>query len=319
MGRLPDRPCRDGGPLKDPVLLVGTGALACALGAKLAGAGASVVLAGSWPEALVAIRQRGLLAHENGAHWQTPASAVPVDVPPPRPLSSLALVLVKSSHTDRAAAFLTAALRPDGLALTLQNGLGNRECLLEHLGDHRVAAGATFLGATVLGPAEVRIVPGRLVSEPHPRLEALLPLLNARGLSIEVATDFAKVAWSKLAANCAVNALAALHRLPNGALLTVPSLRAELESAAREVGRVAAARGLDLGRDPALIAAEVAAATAENHGSMLQDVRRGAPTEVDAINGAVVCEGRRLGIPTPVNESLWRRIRALEGRPHQDA
>jgi 2-dehydropantoate 2-reductase len=45
---------------------------------------------------------------------------------------------------------------------------------------------------------------------------------------------------------------------------------------------------------------------------MLQDVLRGAPTEIDVINGAVVAKGREVGVPTPVNALLTQLIKALE-------
>jgi 2-dehydropantoate 2-reductase len=48
---------------------------------------------------------------------------------------------------------------------------------------------------------------------------------------------------------------------------------------------------------------------------MLLDLERGARTEVDSLNGAVVREGRALGVPTPINDLLWRRVRELEGHP----
>jgi 2-dehydropantoate 2-reductase len=88
-----------------------------------------------------------------------------------------------------------------------------------------------------------------------------------------------------------------------------------MAAAAREVGDVAAASGIDLRADPAELAFEVAAATAGNRSSMLQDLDRGAPTEIDAMCGAVVREGRRLGMATRVNERLWRAVREREGRP----
>jgi 2-dehydropantoate 2-reductase len=62
--------------------------------------------------------------------------------------------------------------------------------------------------------------------------------------------------------------------------------------------------------DPAARVREVAQKTATNMSSMLQDMLRGARTECDAINGAIVAEGRRLGIPTPVNDILWRLVQA---------
>jgi hypothetical protein len=85
-----------------------------------------------------------------------------------------------------------------------------------------------------------------------------------------------------------------------------------MSAAAREVEAVARARGIDLGADAAQLVEDVARATAANHSSMLQDILRGAPTEVDAINGEVVRLGRELGVPTPVNERLWRAVAGLE-------
>jgi 2-dehydropantoate 2-reductase len=82
--------------------------------------------------------------------------------------------------------------------------------------------------------------------------------------------------------------------------------------AALEAAAVAAARGIRLPfDDPVGQVAEVARRTAENRSSMLQDVERGRPTEIDAINGAIALEGERLGVPTPVNRMLWNLVRSL--------
>jgi 2-dehydropantoate 2-reductase len=52
--------------------------------------------------------------------------------------------------------------------------------------------------------------------------------------------------------------------------------------------------------------------TAANRSSMLQDVQRGSPTEIDAICGAIVKAGEQTGVPTPVNRTLWQLVKALE-------
>ncbi|MCO5245157.1 MAG: hypothetical protein M9927_15265, partial [Anaerolineae bacterium] len=62
--------------------------------------------------------------------------------------------------------------------------------------------------------------------------------------------------------------------------------------------------------DPVLAAEDVARRTAANHSSMFQDMLRGAPTEIDAICGAVVEAGEQTGVLTPVNRTLWRLVRA---------
>ncbi len=299
------------------LLIVGTGGLACALGASLARAGSRVTLIGTWADAVRAIGRRGILVHEEGQTWTAHAEAAlaGAHLEP----FALAVVLVKSPWTVRTAGVVAGLLRPDGLAVTLQNGLGNRETLATRLGEDRVTAGAAFLGATVLGPGEVSLVSGRMVIDARgvrpERLETLAACLRAASLPTELSQDFAPVFWAKLAANCAINPLTALHGVANGALLDLPELRGTLETVAREVGSVAAVEGVRLERDPAGTALEVAEATAGNRSSMLQDLARGAQTEIDALNGAVTAEGRRLAVATPVNERLFRLVRAREGRP----
>jgi 2-dehydropantoate 2-reductase len=104
-----------------------------------------------------------------------------------------------------------------------------------------------------------------------------------------------------------------LLRVPNGALLESVEARQIMGEAAREVAAVAAAQGITLPfADPAARAEEVARLTAANLSSMLQDTGRGAPTEIDSICGAVMREGNKLGVDTPVNALLYRLIKALE-------
>jgi len=117
--------------------------------------------------------------------------------------------------------------------------------------------------------------------------------------------------WGKLSISCGINALTALLRIPNGELLKAQTAADLMARAARECATVAQACGIKLPfADAAAKAREVAERTAANKSSMLQDLLRGAPTECDAINGAVVREGKRLNVPTPVNEVLYQLIQA---------
>ncbi len=300
----------------DRVLIAGTGAMACLVGARLARAGAAVTLTGSWREAIDAIASRGLRVHEPEGSWSARVATAPIDCL--RESFPLALVLVKSPQTAAVAASLTRALDATGLAVTLQNGLGNPELLAARLGEGRVAAGIAVMGALLLAPGEVRAVPGRIVLGAEPatreRITRLVARFQAAGIPATIADDLAAAVWAKLAANCAVNPLTALYGLTNGALER-PDLLPQVEAAAREVGAVAAAKGIRLARDPVVSTLETMRATAANRSSMLQDVERGARTEIDALCGAVVREGRRLGVATPTNADLFRRIREREGRP----
>jgi 2-dehydropantoate 2-reductase len=228
----------------------------------------------------------------------------------------LALVLVKSWQTERAARQLAECLAPDGLALTLQNGLGNRESLEHALGAERVALGVTTTGATLVGPGQVRPGGEGTVSVgEHPRLELLVSLLRQAGFAVEVVPEADDLLWSKLVVNAAINPLTALLRCPNGELVVRPSARELMGSAAREAAAVAEALGRQLTyADPVAISEDVARRTGANHSSMFQDVLRGAPTENDAICGAIVAAGEKRGVPTPVNRTLWLLVKALVGR-----
>src|SRR5215211_5595020 len=139
----------------DHILIVGTGALASLFAARLAQAGCDVTMLGTWQEGLTAIR-------ENGIQWidtQGRENQIRVQVTDhARDCigTQHALVLVKAWQTKRAAEQLKDCLAQDGLAVTLQNGLGNRETLLRSLGGRRVALGVTTTGATLLRPGLVK-------------------------------------------------------------------------------------------------------------------------------------------------------------------
>lgn len=299
--------------LPTSLLIVGTGALASLFGARLAAAGVQVTMLGSWPEALAALRTQGVrLVESNGRQQAWPVRAV-ADPAECRGIPH-ALVLVKAWQTDRAGQQLAACLPPDGLALTLQNGWGNRERLEQTLGPQRVALGITTLGATLLAPGVVRAGgQGPVTLGSHPRIQPLAELLGAAGFEMRLAEDVAGLAWGKLVINAAINPLTALLRVPNGALLERPEARELLGLAASEAAAVGRAQGLRLPFDDAVAAAEeVARRTAANHSSMFQDVQRGRPSEIDAICGAVVQAGQRVNLPTPINQTLWLLVRAAQ-------
>lgn len=290
-------------------------------------AAAEVWLLDAWRAQVEAINADGLRCERDGAEaLRHPRAAVdPAAIGP----CDIALVLVKAHQTGWAAEQARALLKPpsgpggwpDGtpqtLVVTLQNGVGNREALAQALGDERVGQGVTSLGATLLGPGRVRhagqgvTVFGRA---PDPAgMAALAALFDACGLPAELSDDLDALVWSKLAINAGINALTALLRVHNGALASTPQARALLEQAVAEAVAVARARGVALREDEMQARAlAVAQATGANRSSMLQDVLRGSPSEIATINGAVAREGRRLGVPTPLNDALAALVTALD-------
>jgi 2-dehydropantoate 2-reductase len=129
---------------------------------------------------------------------------------------------------------------------------------------------------------------------------------------VEIVSDIIERVWAKLFINVGINALTAIFNCQNGALLDLPPARAQLAEAVREAVAVAKAMGIPIREEPLGTTLEVCRATAENISSMLQDVRRQRPTEIDAINGAVVDLGKKLGISTRTNEQLVLKVKEME-------
>ena len=294
------------------ILIVGTGALASLFGARLAMVGYSITMLGSWKAGLDALQKDGIcLLDSAGNEHQLPVQATN----DPRECRGIhhALVLVKAWQTEYVAEQLRECLADDGLAVTLQNGLGNREALMRSLGSSRVALGVTTTGATLLGPGFVREGGEGVISmERHPTLGPVEEALRLANFNVNVVDDAQSLIWGKLVVNAAINPLTALLRIPNGALLELPSAREMMGVLAEEVASVAKAENIQLPfSDPISAAEEVARRTAANHSSMLQDVLRSAPTEIDAICGAVVQAGKKHELKTPVNWACWNLIKAL--------
>ncbi|VAW42821.1 2-dehydropantoate 2-reductase [hydrothermal vent metagenome] len=298
------------------VAIVGIGGMGCLFGAKLSQV-ANVTLVGHWLAQLKALREDGLKFIRPDGRSQTihlavtnnPEAAAPAD---------LALILVKSSQTKQAAEVAKQLLHPNGVALTLQNGLGNLEQLTAVLGHRHSNLGITSEGATVIEPGTVRHAghgQTHIAQQPNSAVpvQEIATLFQAAGLQTSLAADVAGLVWGKLAVNAGINPLTAVLQVPNGFLAENETARRLMQQAAMEVAQVAAAQQITLPfADAAQEALHVARATASNHSSMWQDVAQGRPTEIKAICGAVVEYGRQYSIPTPVNQVLLTAVRQIE-------
>ena len=294
------------------ILILGTGALATLFAARLAAAGISVTILGTWAEGLATLNKDGVRVEGESPHYQVRATDKPAECKGMR----FALVLVKAWQTERAARQLSDCLAGDGVALTLQNGLGNDSILALSLGQPRLARGVTTLGATLLAPGLVCLGGEGTVSlESHPRVSPLEEMIRQAGFDVNVVDNVKSLIWGKLVISSAINPLTALLRVKNGELLGLPSARALLGELACETAAVAKTQRVVLPfQDPERATEEVARGTAENQSSMLQDVLRGAPTEIDAINGSIIRLAEKKKIEAPINRTVWSLVKALPVR-----
>ena len=294
------------------ILIVGTGALATLFAARLSAAGIFVTMLGTWEAGLASLSITGVRVDGDDQVFHVHATGNPVDCKGMR----FALVLVKTWQTERAAHQLRTCLTKNGVALSLQNGLGNEPILARSLGLSRVAVGVTTLGATLLAPGLVRLAgEGPVSLESLPRLSPLEEMIHRAGFTVEMVEDVQSLVWGKLVVSSVINPLTAILRVNNGELLESPPARALMGALAEETAMVAKRLGVALPfPDPERAVVEVAQRTAENQSSMLQDVLRGAPTEIDAINGAVVRLAEENNLQVPVNRTVCLLVKAIPVR-----
>jgi 2-dehydropantoate 2-reductase len=280
---------------------------------------AEVCVLGSWKEQIAALNQGLELIGADGRRsvHRIPAFHLPEETGP----ADHILVFVKSYQTARAAdqahfyAGENSALKS---VLTLQNGAGNLEQLADSVGESRAFLGITTQAARMIRPGIVEDAgPGPLILADRPGLEKplreMVRLYRAAGFEVRISGEVPSLVWGKLAVNAGINPLTAILNVPNGLLAEKPEYREWMIALALEAETVAAAMGIRLPfPDTALQLLTVAKDTARNQSSMLTDVLRGAPTEIDAITGEVIRKGDELGVETPLNRIVYQLVRKIE-------
>ncbi|MGE5279226.1 MAG: ketopantoate reductase family protein [Deltaproteobacteria bacterium] len=232
--------------------------------------------------------------------------------------ADLWFVCVKSYDTRAAVKRFAPHVRKEASVCSFQNGLGNLEVLEECFGAARVLAGVTQMGAARLSENVVRYsgegetVFGRLDQTLSVGLKDLRELFVRARLPVRISRDVTAVLWSKLVLSAGINALSAVLRVPNGALIAHEGARRLMKEAVQEAYKVARRKRIKLlFDDPVAKAESICESTAENRSSMLVDILAQRPTEVDAINGAIVRYGESLNVKVPVNTMLLDMVRTI--------
>ncbi len=296
--------------------VVGAGAMGCLYGGRLARAGHDVTLVDPWAEHVAAINASGLLLGGLGGdvRIRVPATTDPAGLAPAD------AVIVLSDANSTAAAGKTAArlVAEDGLVLTLQNGIGNYEALVPVVGEARTLAGLSYHSAAMAGPGHALHTNagptwlGERDGSRSDRLARLEAAFAAAGLNPVIVDDIQGYIWDKWVLNCAANAVCAVTGLRNGEARRTPELALYQERIIDEALAVRAAKGVE-GHDPDLKATILEFLKKKyNKPSMLLHIEAGKRTEIDVLNGAVVREGKALGVPTPFNEAIAMLIKGLE-------
>ena len=304
------------------ICIIGAGAMGALYGGLLAHHGEDVVLLDPWREHIDAINVDGL--HLDGITGDIRIAVRAVTVPEDVGKADLAIIQVNTYDTDEAARAAAVVLKESGFVVSLQNGVGNLERLCSVLGTERVIGGLSYHSAEHQGPGHVTHTHagptwiGELDGRRTPRLEALGRLLGSVSFDPVLVNDIQGFIWGKFIHNTAINALCAVTGLRVGEIPRSAAADALQTKLIEEALAVVDAKDIEVPDADPMAAIKDFCTKKFNKPSMLQHMEQGKLTEVDALNGTVVREGRELGIPTPYNEALTMIVKAMEARVQRD-
>ena len=298
------------------IYMIGAGAMGGVYGGLLARAGYDVTLIDPREDHIRKIQSEGItIEGVLGTHViRIPAQCDDAGLQ----TADLAIIFTDSNSTRDAAKVAKHLLKPDGFALTLQNGIGNVEALTAELGRERVVAGVSMNSAanpaagrsayTNVGMTSI----GELDGRDTQRLKQVAEMLNKAGIPTEIIPDPMNWIWAKFVLNCGINALTAITGLRSGEIYRTPEVNVLQDRVIDEIMAVVERKKLKLPEKDPRKKIKDHCRIRYNKPSMMQHIEQGRRTEIDSLNGALVREARVLGIATPYNEAVVAVVKGLE-------
>ena len=297
------------------IAVVGAGAVGGYFGGMFVRAGAPTVFIGRKGFA-DAVNANGLVLDKSHGQERIAARAT-TEMSAVRDCS-LILFCVKANDTQYTAYQMAPFLRPDATVVCLQNGVDNAEQV-------RAAASVVVLSAAVYVAVSMP-EPGRvkhlargdlIIGPPSEKTTEVANLFVSAGISCRISDNIEGELWLKLLCNCALNAISALGHARYGQIAQNSDAKLLMQHIIDEVLAVAHGGGVVLpgirDRESGMAAAlEIATQMPGALSSTAQDLDRGRPTEIDALNGCIARLGAKLGIPTPVNHALFTLAKLAE-------
>lgn len=318
------------------IAVLGAGANGASVGADLSAAGHDVTLIEQWPVHVEKMRADGvhILSPDGDLHVRPTVLHLCEVAELKRPFD-VVLMLMKAYDSPWAARLLAPYLADDGLMVGVQNGMTART-VEEAVGSARTMGAVIECSATMSEPGVVhRHTPvsrswfavGALPGGPADRAGEIADLLRTSG-TVAMFDDIEAAKWMKLVSNCTLLVTSAILGLPMLDALHTPGYRDVMVAAGNEALEVGVALGhpilpifgltaeeiadrdavVDIMTDKLFAGFVVPGATT----TVLQDWTKGRHSEVDDLNGHVCAQGRRLGIPTPVNDAVVRLAHRIE-------
>lgn len=316
------------------IAVVGAGSMGMIIGALLTRGGEDVVLVDVNEPHVAALNERGA---KIVGHMEETIPVRAITPPQMEGVYDLVIYLVKTVYDEQALPQVLPFLSAESVLITLQNGVPE-EKVAAAVGRERTLGGAIGWGATLLEPGVSELTSereamtydiGELDGSETQRVLSVKALLDKAG-EATVTANLAGVRWTKLLANVSFSGLSAALNCTYGevlddekAIVAAGSIIVETILTARALGVVMEPmQGVDPGvlldiiKESEENALNVMRMVWGRHrdllASMLQDLRKGIPCEVDSLNGYLSDKSAQAGVPTPVNDKVTEIIRGIQ-------
>jgi 2-dehydropantoate 2-reductase len=297
------------------VAVVGAGAVGGYFGGILARSGVPVTMIGR-PAFVEAVRKSGLLL-DTTQFQETVHPKASTEISAAAG-ADYVFFCVKTTDTAAASKELARYISPSTIVLSLQNGVNNVEEIHKASGIEAVAT-VVYVAASAPAPGTVKhLGRGDLVIGPHsPKVDQAADFFTRAKLPCRVSDNIEGELWTKLVWNCALNAISGLGKVTYGEIIASEDAKRVVEGVVYEVLAVAKKKGI---HPPGLEDPKAALAGAfligqqmsGTRSSTAQDMARGKRTEIDSLNGHIARLGAELGVPVPVNHTLYTLVKLQE-------
>lgn len=300
--------------------IVGTGAIGGYYGAKLQRSGVEVhFLTRSDYEV---IRQQGLTVESPEGNFQLGEVQAYRDVAD-MPACDVVIVALKTTQNQVLGELLPPLLKPDGVVLVLQNGLGVEDDVAQWVGGDRVLGGLCFICSNKVGPGQIRhldygaIALGEYRPDYTPqgvtqRMRAIAHDFERAGVPMQFHEDLLLARWKKLVWNIPFNGLSVVLDAKTDRLITDANSREAVESLMAEVVAGAKACGREI---PSAFVEEMLKTTEQMPPyltSMKLDFEAKRPLEIEAILGTPLRRGTAAGASLPQMALLYQQLTVLD-------
>ncbi|MGZ8380636.1 MAG: 2-dehydropantoate 2-reductase [Nitrospira sp.] len=296
------------------ILVVGAGSVGGFFGAHLAKNNPNVSFL-LRPKTLEAVKRNGLTIRSAGGSFtvQPPVASDARELPKP----DLIVLGVKAYDLDEVMDQIEPILTEKTVILTLQNGIDTEDRLIARIQRDCVVGGVAYIYSKIAEPGVVdhykkgAVAIGELMGYESERLLAIRDLFATAGIPCHLSKDLRRSKWEKMCWNCVFNPITVLIDDRVAKALDHPEMTSLIRQIVGECAAISAALKVPLPLDMPERVVKASQEIRDIHTSMYDDWKAGRRTEIDYLNGFIVEQGRKLGIPTPVNEALTAMIKTI--------